>query len=101
MRIVWVGAGLLIAGLAAFADFSDSFPPSLNDPAINYFGPAKDRVAKLNERLQAGTAKLVIGERAGYLRSVLDALEIPVESQIMVQSKTSLQAAIISPSNPR
>ncbi len=101
MRIVWCCAAVLAGGLAVFADFSDSFPPSLNHPAINYFAPAKDRVAKLNDRLANGSAKLVIGERAGYLRSVLDALDVPVESQILVQSKTSLQAHLISPTNPR
>ncbi|HEY7388507.1 MAG TPA: hypothetical protein VH640_08360 [Bryobacteraceae bacterium] len=38
---------------------------------------------------------------SGYLRSTLSALHIPVESQMVVCSKTSLQRALISPSNPR
>jgi len=37
----------------------------------------------------------------GYLRSVLEALSVPIESQIAVFSRTSLQAARISPQNPR
>ena len=35
-----------------------------------------------------------------YLRSVLEALEIPLESQVAVFSKTSLQAPLIGPENP-
>ena len=35
------------------------------------------------------------------MRSVLDALHVPVESQIAVFSKTSLQSPLIEPSNPR
>jgi hypothetical protein len=35
------------------------------------------------------------------LRSVLDAPHVPVESQIAVFSKTSLQAPLIEPNNPR
>jgi hypothetical protein len=101
MRVVWCCIGVLVAGVAASADFSDTLPPALNHPAINYFRPGNDRVAKLNARLAVGSAKLVFADRAGYLRSVLDALEIPVESQMLVQSKTSLQADLISPTNPR
>ncbi len=40
-------------------------------------------------------------DRAGYLRSVLEALNVPVESQLAVFSKTSLQAPRIEPKNPR
>ncbi len=37
----------------------------------------------------------------GYLRSVLAALEIPIESQVLVFSKTSLQSQLIGPASPR
>ena len=39
--------------------------------------------------------------RTGYLRSVLQALNVPVESQLMVFSKARVQAAYTSPANPR
>src|SRR4029078_10708989 len=39
--------------------------------------------------------------RGGYLQSALQALEIPVESQMLVYSATSLQARLINPNNPR
>jgi hypothetical protein len=93
--------GVLVAAIAAFAEFSDTLPPALNHPAIHYFGPANDRVAKLNARLSDGAVKLAYAGRGGYLKSILDALEVPVESQLLVQSKTSLQADLISPTNPR
>jgi hypothetical protein len=87
MRYLWFTLVLL-------TDLSDSLPPSPTHPAIDYYGPATDPIALLN-------APLTFEARAGYLRSVLDALQIPVESQILVQSKTSLQSEIISPTNPR
>jgi hypothetical protein len=96
MRLYAIATVVLLA-----ADFSDTLPPNLNHPAIHYFGPANDPVAKLNARLEDGSAKLAYADRAGYLKAVLDALAIPVESQVLVQSKTSLQAELISPSNPR
>ena len=101
MRIFGIAIVVLLAAIAALADFSDLLPPGLNHPAVNYFGPANDPVAKLNARLADGSATLAYSDRAGYLKAVLDALAIPVESQVMVQSKTSLQAELISPSNPR
>jgi hypothetical protein len=45
--------------------------------------------------------RLVFDGTPGYLRSVLQALNVPVESQLVVFSKTSLQQQIISATNPR
>jgi hypothetical protein len=70
-------------------------------PAISYGGPATDRVEELNRRLMAGDARLDFEARAGYLRGLLTALDIPVESQIALFSGTSLQARLISARNPR
>ena len=101
MRLLWIVAAVLLAAIAALADLSDTLPPPLNHSAINYFGPANDPVANLNARLADGSVTLAYSDRAGYLKAVLDALKIPVESQVLVQSKTSLQADLISPTNPR
>jgi hypothetical protein len=61
-----------------------------------------DPAGELAEKLQNGTARLNYDRTtAGYLRSLLDALRIPVESQMVVFSKTSLQSPIISAANPR
>ena len=76
---------------------------ALAHPAIAYRTlDVHDPVSELERKLEAGTAHLNYDRNtAGYLRSVLDALHIPVESQMLVFSKTSLQAPLISPTNPR
>src|SRR5215475_4991126 len=52
-------------------------------------------------QLPAGTARLEFDNETGYLKPVLEALGISVESQILVFSKTSLQSFMIGPDNPR
>ena len=72
-------------------------------PAISYGTSAvHDPAAELERRLESGDARLRYDRNtAGYLRSLLDALQIPVASQIVVFSKTSLQSPLISAANPR
>lgn len=70
-------------------------------PAIGYDGPTTDVVGQLVQKVADGTVRLRFEGRSGYLRSVLEALKIPIESQTVVFSKTSLQSHYISPSNPR
>ena len=60
-----------------------------------------DPVAALNQRLQDGEATLEFDEKWGYLPALLDALEIPRSSQLLVFSKTSAQFRSINPRNPR
>jgi len=73
-----------------------------NHPAIGYqTAPHNDPVARLQERIGRGEATLAFDPATGYLHSVLDALGVPRESQILVFSKTSFQARKISPENPR
>src|SRR5579872_1982403 len=92
----------LLAVAAAWAELSGSFSAALDHPAIQYdTRPANDPVAGLNGKIQAGSVQLRFEGASGYLRSVLAALQIPVESQLVVFSKTSLQAPIITPRNPR
>jgi hypothetical protein len=70
-------------------------------PAIDYDRPTTDVVASLIHRIEEGTARLRWDGNSGYLHSVMEALEVPVESQSVLFSKTSLQQHYISPSNPR
>jgi hypothetical protein len=73
-----------------------------NHPAIEYTKrPPADPVARLNDRVQKGEVTLEFDETSGYLRSVLQALDIPTDSQVLVFSKTSFQAPRINPTNPR
>jgi hypothetical protein len=71
-------------------------------PAIAYdTAPLDDAAARLNRRLAEGSVTLSFEPGTGYLKSVLDAFSIPVDSQVLVFSKTSFQAPRINPSNPR
>lgn len=93
---------VLTFAVAAFGELGDTLSPSPDHPAIGYFTePAKDPVAELNRKLVQGTVHLRFEGVQGYLRSVLDALHVPIESQVAVFSKTSFQAALIHPGNPR
>ena len=62
-------------------------------PPIDYLHAAvHDPIAQLQERLDRGDVQLAaFAENAGYLASVLQALEVPVSSQVLVFSKTSFQ----------
>ena len=70
-------------------------------PAIGYDRPSRDVVGELGRKVDAGTVRLRYQGRGGYLLSVLEALRVPLESQAVIFSKTSLQSHYISPSNPR
>jgi hypothetical protein len=78
------------------------FLGSADDPAIRYSTtPLANAVDDLNRRLQDGSTALAFEGRTGYLRSVIDALKLPVDSQLLVYSKGSLQGRLVEPSNPR
>ena len=62
---------------------------------------ACDPVAALDSRLADGSARLRFDPTRGYLPAVLDALDIPRSSQVLVFSKTSAQFRWITPQNPR
>jgi hypothetical protein len=77
---------------------------SLEHAAIDYRSlPLTNPVAELQVSLEQGTAKLAFDDRPGFgfLPAVLDALHVPAESQLLVYSKTSLQAPMIAPDRPR
>lgn len=86
-RLGLVGAGI-VGALACAAGAQTQASP--------------DPVAQLQARLERGEAQLAWrDDGTGYLKSLLDQLAIPVESQVLVFSKTSLQAAEINPKAPR
>ena len=103
---------LLALGLCVFvlgivwapvdAQRAGAFMGSYDDPAIRYSTtPLNNAVVELNQLLQNGTVQLTFDGRSGFLRSVLEALRIPVDSQLLVFSRTSLQARQINERNPR
>ncbi len=94
----------LIAGswVVLVAQRRDAFVDSRNHPAIAYgTAPVSTPVSALNDLLAAGAATLVFDPATGYLQSVLQALDVPVESQVLVYSPTSFQAGKINQQNPR
>jgi hypothetical protein len=71
-------------------------------PAIQYASrPTTDRVTKLSESIARSARSFERDARTGHLMSVLDALGIPLESQLLVFSKTGVQRAYTGPQNPR
>jgi hypothetical protein len=101
-RLVLLGALLVAASVAVVAQRRDVFVTSRDDAAIRYStGETSDAVTALNQRLEDGKATLTFDESTGYLRSVLKALNVPIESQMLVFSQTSFQAPLINMHNPR
>jgi hypothetical protein len=103
MRHMILLSGLMVTMVArAFGDLEGVFVADPDHPAIEYSTRSlKDAVSELNRKIQAGKVRLNFDEEQGYLRSVLEALSIPIESQVVVFSKTSVQMLRINPHNPR
>lgn len=71
-------------------------------PSIRYSTRERtDRLAKLRARIQDGTTHLQFEETGGYLAAILEALAIPVSSQMLVFTGTSFQGNLVSPRRPR
>ena len=107
-RVLLAGAtcGLVFWGSTrARADHDDepAFPfIAFDDKAIQYEeAPGNEPVARLENKLRQGTAELDYDPKFGYLPSLLKHLDITVDSQLLVFSKTSFQAPRISPAKPR
>lgn len=93
-RFLSISFVLVAAAVACGEDF-DRAP-------INYSSSTPENlVSRLQDRINRGQAKLEFTDDHGYLPSVLKELQIPVSSQMLVFSKTSLQRDRISPRTPR
>jgi len=101
-RLALLGALLVAATAAVVAQRRDVFVTSRDDAAIQYTkGDTADAGTALNRRLEQGSASLEFDQTTGYLRAVLKALNVPIESQMLVFSQTSFQAPLINMHNPR
>jgi hypothetical protein len=106
MRGLAVGFAVVLAtwmarAMAQVVVRDQGFVPFAAAP-IHYRSQAlSDPVARLQKRLAAGEVSLRFDPGHGYLRSVLQALDVPVNSQTLVFSKTSFQFSKISPAHPR
>lgn len=91
---------VLFLGLAAFV--SAQMSSIAENDAIAYSRtPPADAVATLQHQIDAGQVTLAFDEAHGYLPAVLKTLHVPVSSQGLVFSRTSLQVDRIAPWTPR
>jgi len=95
-------AGVILTSAHAESQVYERDLP-LDHEAIPYWKTTPTGVATRLVRDVAGGRRTLVFEEGGlsYLRSLLDALEVPVESQSLVFSKNSLQRTSISPQSPR
>ena len=102
-RFLAASAFVFAAVLVASAQRRDVFVQSRLIPAIAYdTTETNDAIARVNKRLADGSLAMKFdSESGGYLRAALAALEVPVESQGLVFSKTSFQGELVNVRNPR
>jgi hypothetical protein len=95
----WLTMVVLI-GFGAMA--RTSWAQDFEHEPINYAtATPANPISRLQARLDDGSTKLKFDEQCGYLKSVLEELQIPISSQTLVFSKTSLQRHRITPRTPR
>jgi hypothetical protein len=94
-----LGTGLFVAASAVGIA---QIPSLAENEAIAYSKTAPaDAVARLQKKIDAGETTLEYDDAHGYLPAVLRALDVPVASQGLVFSRTSLQVDRIAPWTPR
>jgi hypothetical protein len=94
--------GVLTATLAVAAHIEEITYLPNDHPAIQYVQQAPDDpVARLGKRIEAGEVKLDYSPQFGYLPALLKLFGLNIDSQLLVFSKTSFQAAKIGPRAPR
>jgi hypothetical protein len=100
IRYSWQIACLSLLG--ATASWAQPAYDDIDKPPHNYWTrPLKDRFSLLKADLESGKLALDRSGEKAFLISLLQALNIPVTSQMLVFSTTSLQLRFITPSNPR
>ncbi|MDQ8163855.1 MAG: hypothetical protein P3C10_14860 [Gemmatimonadota bacterium] len=92
---------LATAVLAVGAGRVDGSTAAVRRPAREALPAVRDPVAHFQAQLDAGEVVLAHDSALGYLPAVLTALHIPVSSQALVFSRTSLQTDKITPWSPR
>ena len=91
-----------VLALALAGSLSVSQGAGIDDPIHGYYEKApRDRFTKLKAELEAGTKALDTSGELPFLQSLLRELQVPVSSQMLVYSVTSLQKNLVSPRRPR
>ncbi len=97
-------AAILLSFIALMLDPSEVRPAEdefEKEPILYSQSKPQNRVSVLQERLSQGELEMPYSKEMGYLPALLKALDVPVESQVLVFSRTSLQMMRISPRKPR
>lgn len=100
-------AGLTVLGTLLLvgtprAQRAGLFQGSADDDRVQYStGPLDNIADRLNQQLEAGTLTLTYEGTSGYLPSLLKAMGLQTDSQLLVFSKGSLQGRRINQENPR
>ncbi|MBL8174364.1 MAG: hypothetical protein JNK48_06835 [Bryobacterales bacterium] len=102
-RIKLLVAALILTAGWALAELSGSYLVPIDHEAIRYSKTqADDPIHRLGQRIARGEVKLDFEDNGmGHLRSLLKHLNVNLDSQVFVFSKTSFQAPRISPRLPR
>src|SRR5689334_16367432 len=103
-RFPWWSKLALAGGIAAVSLAPlKAQQPNDDDPILNYSSDVglADPITKLSADIKSGKVKLEYDPERGYLVSLLKALNVPVDTQTLVFSKTSSQADNTSPQQPR
>ncbi|PQO35294.1 hypothetical protein C5Y96_09680 [Blastopirellula marina] len=98
MRISWkfmVAAMVLTVSQLSAQEPYDEAPINYSDKSVD------NPIARIQEQLDEGQQSLEFDQDHGFLKSVLKALDISPESQVLVYSKSSFQLQQISPRRPR
>ncbi|MAS93421.1 MAG: hypothetical protein CMO55_09540 [Verrucomicrobiales bacterium] len=94
---IFVIAGIGSVLVADDFDFSD-----VDAPEHDYWNrPLRDPFTKLVGDIEENRLGLDTSSEKAYLTGLLEKLEIPVSTQMLVFSTTSLQLSLISPRSPR
>ena len=90
---------LLLSGMIAV---EAQLTPEYELPPLLYSQtPASNDVTRLQRDLENGDWQPSTTREVDLLQATLDALRVPIETQVLVFSKTSLQRRLIHPRNPR
>jgi hypothetical protein len=92
----------LLATLFAITAARCAAEDEFEKPPIKYSSAQPDNViSQLQQQIDDGSAQLAHDGKQGYLKALLAALRVPIESQMLVFSKTSMQRHCICPETPR
>lgn len=96
-----VFAAVSIFGLLLANGRSGTAQDFEHEPIRYESAPTNNVITRLQKQLDDGTRRLKFDDTRGYLQSLLQELNVPVSSQMLVYSKTSLQRQYITPKTPR